>query len=123
MLPPFKLGVGGPVAGGRQYVPWIHVDDVIGIYLRARRRSGAGRAPSTPRRPSRSRTASSPRRWAARCTRPAVAPVPGFAVKLLFGEMATLVISGQRAVPRRALEHGYEFRHPELDEALRSVLR
>jgi NAD dependent epimerase/dehydratase family enzyme len=49
--------------------------------------------------------------------------VPGFAVKLLYGEMATLVISGQRAVPRRALDGGYEFRHPDLGEALRSVLR
>jgi NAD dependent epimerase/dehydratase family enzyme len=54
--------------------------------------------------------------------RPAVAPVPGLAVKLLYGEMAALVLTGQRAVPRRALECGYRFRHPQLEAALRAAL-
>jgi NAD dependent epimerase/dehydratase family enzyme len=55
--------------------------------------------------------------------RPAIAPVPGFAIHALYGGMAKLVIDGQRALPRRALELGYTFRHPDLDEALRSALR
>lgn len=122
MLPPFKLGVGGPVAGGRQYVPWIHVDDVIGIYLRALDDPAwSGPVNATAPEPVTNRELSKALGRALK--RPVIAPVPGFAVKLLFGEMATLVISGQRAVPRRALEHGFEFSHPELDEALRSVLR
>ena len=122
MLPPFKLGVGGPVAGGRQYVPWIHVDDVIGIYVRAiDDPAWAGAVNATAPEPVTNRELS--KALGRALHRPAVAPVPGFAVKLLYGEMATLVIGGQRAVPRRALEHGYEFRHPELDEALRAVLR
>src|SRR3954470_19692504 len=122
MLPPFKLGVGGPVAGGRQYVPWIHLDDVIAIYLRAiDAPAWSGPVNATAPEPATNRELSKALGRALK--RPAIAPVPGFAVKLLYGEMAALVIGGQRAVPRRALEHGYEFRHPELDEALRSVLR
>jgi uncharacterized protein (TIGR01777 family) len=122
MLPPFKLGVGGPVAGGHQYVPWVHIDDVIGIYLRAIDDAGwSGPVNATAPEPVTNRELSKALGRALK--RPAIAPVPGLAVKLLYGEMATLVISGQRAVPRRALEDGYEFRHPELDEALRSVLR
>jgi NAD dependent epimerase/dehydratase family enzyme len=54
--------------------------------------------------------------------RPAVMPVPGFALKLLYGEMSTIVTTGVRAEPRRLLELGYRFRHPELDEALRAAL-
>jgi NAD dependent epimerase/dehydratase family enzyme len=54
--------------------------------------------------------------------RPAVAPVPGFAVRALYGDMAEIVTTGQRAIPTRALALGYRFRHPELDEALRSAL-
>jgi uncharacterized protein len=121
MLPPFKLGLGGPVAGGGQYVPWIHVDDVIGIYERAiDDPAWSGPVNATAPEPATNRELS--KALGRALHRPAVAPVPAFAVKLLYGEMATLVISGQRAVPRRALEGGYAFRHPELDEALRSVL-
>jgi hypothetical protein len=121
MLPPFKLGVGGPVAGGRQYVPWVHVDDVVGIYLRAiDDPAWSGPVNATAPEPVTNRELSKALGRALK--RPAIAPVPGIAVKLLYGEMASLVISGQRAVPRRALERGYEFRHPDLGEALRSVL-
>jgi uncharacterized protein len=122
MLPPFKLGVGGPVAGGRQYVPWIHIDDLVGIYERAIDEAGwSGAVNATAPEPVTNRELS--KALGRALHRPAIAPVPGFAVKLLYGEMATLVITGQRAVPRRPLEWGYEFRHPDLDEALRSVLR
>ncbi|MEA2248097.1 MAG: uncharacterized protein QOH46_2626, partial [Solirubrobacteraceae bacterium] len=55
--------------------------------------------------------------------RPAVFPVPAAALRLLYGDMAEIVTEGQRAVPRRALEHGYRFKHPDLDEALRDALR
>ena len=62
------------------------------------------------------------KRSAARCTAPRVAPVPGLALRALYGEMAEIVTTGQRAVPQRALELGYAFAHPDLDEALRSAL-
>jgi uncharacterized protein (TIGR01777 family) len=121
MLLPFRLGVGGPVAGGRQPLPWIHVDDVVGIYLRALdddRWTGAVNA--TAPEPVSNREFS--RALGRALHRPAIAPVPGFAIRALFGGMAKLVVEGQRALPRRTLELGYAFAHPDLDEALRSAL-
>jgi uncharacterized protein len=122
MLLPFRLGVGGPVAGGRQPMPWIHLEDVIGIYLAAiddERWSGPVNA--TAPQPVTNREFSKALGRALR--RPAIAPVPGFALKALYGGMAKLVLEGQNALPRRATELGYRHRHPELDEALRSALR
>src|SRR5215213_5909039 len=122
MLPPFRLGIGGPVAGGRQPIPWIHVDDVVGLYLAAiddDRYSGPINA--TAPTPVTNREFS--KALGRVLHRPAMAPVPATAIRLLYGGMAKLVIDGQRALPRRALELGYEFRHPDLDEALRSALQ
>jgi uncharacterized protein len=122
MLPPFKLGVGGPVAGGRQYLPWIHVDDVVGVYLAAlddERYDGPVNA-SAPE-PVTNRDFS--KALGRALHRPAVAPVPAFALKLLYGDMSEIVLSGQRAVPAKAQSLGYAHRHPELDEALRSALQ
>lgn len=121
MLPPFRLGVGGPVAGGRQYVPWIHVDDVVGIYLRAlddERWSG----PVNATAPEPTTNAELSKALGRALHRPAVMPVPAFAIKALYGDMAKVVIEGQHAMPRRTRELGYEYRHPELDEALRAAL-
>jgi uncharacterized protein (TIGR01777 family) len=122
MLLPFRLGVGGPVAGGRQPMPWIHLADVIGIYLAAiddERWTGAFNA--TAPEPVSNRDFSKALGRALR--RPAILPVPGFVIRALYGGMAKLVVEGQNAVPRRATELGYRHRHPELDEALRSALR
>jgi uncharacterized protein len=122
MLPFFRAGVGGPVAGGRQYLPWIHPDDTVGIYLAAlddEAWSGpvnAG-APDPPTNRDFSRVLGRVLR------RPAFAPVPGLAVRLLYGDMAELVLGGQRIVPSVALARGYRFRHADLEAALRDVLR
>jgi uncharacterized protein (TIGR01777 family) len=121
MLLPFRLGVGGPVAGGRQPLPWVHVEDVIGIYVAAiddERWTGAVNA--TAPHPASNRDFS--KALGRALHRPAIAPVPAFAIKALYGGMAKLVIEGQNALPRRTLELGYRFRHPDLDEALRSAL-
>jgi uncharacterized protein (TIGR01777 family) len=121
MLLPFRLGVGGPVAGGRQPLPWIHVDDVVGIYLRAlddERWTGAFNATA----PAPVTNQEFSKALGRALHRPAIAPVPAFAIRALYGGMAKLVIEGQNALPRRTLELGYEFQHPELDEALRSAL-
>ena len=121
MLPPFRAGVGGPVAGGQQYLPWIHVDDIVGLYLRAIDDpgwsgpfNGAAPEPVTNRDFSKA--------LGRALHRPAVAPVPAFAIKLLYGDMAEIVTEGQRAVPERALAQGYAFRRPELDAALADAL-
>jgi uncharacterized protein len=122
MLTPFRLGVGGPVAGGRQYIPWIHADDLVGIYLAAI--DGAdwhGPVNATAPEPVPNRDFS--RALGRALRRPAVLPIPGAALELLYGEMAEVVTTGQRAVPRRPLELGYAFAHPDLDEALRDALR
>jgi uncharacterized protein len=121
MLLPFRLGVGGPVQGGRQPMPWIHVEDVIGIYLAAiddPRWSGPVNA--TAPEPVSNREFS--KALGRALGRPAIMPVPGFALRLLYGGMAQLVTEGQRALPRRATELGYRYEHPQLDEALRSAL-
>jgi uncharacterized protein len=119
MLPFFKLGIGGPVAGGRQYVPWVHLDDVVGamVFLLEDQCSGPVNvtAPEPVTNKELSRTLGRVLR------RPAIAPVPALAVKTLYGEMATIVTTGQRVVPGRLMELGYEFRRPDLEEALRSA--
>jgi uncharacterized protein (TIGR01777 family) len=121
MLRPFRAGVGGPVAGGRQYVPWVHVDDVVGIVVAAlASREWSGPINATAPEPVTNRELS--RALGRALHRPAVAPVPGAAIKLLYGEMAQVVTTGQRAVPARPLELGYGFAHPDLDEALRAAL-
>jgi len=121
MLPPFRLGVGGPVAGGRQYLPWIHLDDIVGIYLAAL--DGAGWAgPVNAAAPTPVTNAEFSRALGRALRRPAVLPVPALALRALYGEMAIIVTTGQRAVPARAQELGYTFRHPDLDEALRSAV-
>jgi hypothetical protein len=121
MLPFFKLGIGGPVAGGRQYVPWIHLDDVTGALIRCVDDVGAEGAVNVTA-PNPVTNAELSRALGRALGRPAVLPVPGMAVKLLYGEMAEVVTSGQRVVPARLRELGYEFRQPELEPALRDVL-
>jgi uncharacterized protein len=121
MLPPFRLGVGGPVAGGRQYVPWIHVDDVAGAIAFCLD-TEAARGPVNVSAPDPVTNKELSKTLGRVLRRPAVAPVPALALKLLYGEMAVVVTSGVRMVPGRLLELGYRFRQPDLERALRSVL-
>lgn len=121
MLPPFRAGVGGPVAGGRQYMPWIHLDDIVGIYLAALDGDGwSGPVNGTAPEPVTNGEFS--KALGRALGRPAIFPVPAFAIRTLYGEMAEIVTEGQRAVPARTLESGYVFQQPELDAALRSAL-
>jgi uncharacterized protein len=121
MLPPFRLGVGGPVAGGRQYMPWIHIDDLVDLFVAALdddRYAG----PVNGSAPEPVTNAEFSRALGRALHRPAVMPVPALALRLLYGEMAQIVTEGQRAVPARALELGHAFAHADLDQALRSAL-
>jgi uncharacterized protein (TIGR01777 family) len=123
LLLPFKLGVGGPIAGGEQYMSWIHIDDEVGLFLWALdTKSVWGVINATAPNPVTNREFSKALGQALH--RPAVFPVPKFAVAALRGgELADAIAGGARVLPRRALDLGYEFRHPELDDALRSALR
>jgi uncharacterized protein (TIGR01777 family) len=121
MLPPFRAGLGGPIAGGGQYMPWIHADDVVALYLAALD-DDRWRGPFNAAAPEPVTNREFSTALGRALHRPAVAPVPALAVRLLFGEMAEIVTKGQRAVPARALALGYRFLHTDLDEALQSVL-
>ncbi|MHB1837960.1 MAG: TIGR01777 family oxidoreductase [Solirubrobacteraceae bacterium] len=121
MLPFFRLGVGGPVAGGRQYVPWIHLADLVGGLLKCLddpQLEGAVNltAPEPVTNAQLSRTLGRTLR------RPALLPVPEFAVRALYGEMATVVTTGQRAVPARLLAAGHHFTYTALEPALQDLL-
>lgn len=122
LLLPFKLGLGGPLAGGGQYVSWIHVDDEVGILLWAlddERVSGVVNA--TAPNPATNREFA--KALGRALGRPAVVPVPGFVLDLKFGpELGKVLRGGQRVVPRRAQDLGYEFRFPDLDRALEDLL-
>ena len=121
MLPPFKLGVGGPIAGGRQFLSWIHAEDVIGIYRAALEdERWTGPVNATAPAPVSNRDFS--RALGRALHRPAVVPVPAIALRALYGEMSEIITSGARVVPAKALVLGYSFRHRDLDEALRAAL-
>jgi len=121
MLLPFKLGGGGPVAGGAQYMPWIHVDDVVDIYLAAiDNTTWSGAVNATAPEPVTNKAFS--KALGRALHRPAVAPIPGAAIRLLYGDMAEIVTKGQRVIPRRTLDLGYSFQHPDLHEALRAAV-
>jgi len=122
MLPFFKAGVGGPVAGGAQLMPWVHADDVVGIYLHAvDDETWTGPVNATAPVPVSNKAFS--KALGRALHRPAFAPVPAFAIQTLYGDMSEIVTKGQNAVPRRTSALGYSFAHTDLDEALRTALR
>jgi uncharacterized protein len=123
LLLPFKLGVGGPIAGGEQYMSWIHIEDIVGLFVWALDDHRVwGVINATAPNPVTNREFSKALGRALR--RPAVMPVPKLAVAALRGgELADAVAGGARVLPRKALDLGYAFRHADLDEALRSALR
>jgi uncharacterized protein len=114
LLPLFRAGLGGPVAGGEQWTSWVHLADHVGIFLLAID-GHAGPLNSTAPNPVTNRDFT--RALAAAVHRPAVIPAPAFGIKLLFGEGASIVTEGQRVLPEAALAAGYRFRHPEITEA------
>lgn len=122
LLPPFKLGLGGPLAGGSQYISWIHADDEVGILLWALDdESVTGVVNATAPEPASNRDFS--KALGRALGRPAVVPVPGFVLDLKFGsEFGKVLRGGQRVIPKRTMELGYEFKHPDLDEALKDLL-
>jgi hypothetical protein len=121
MLPPFKLGVGGPVAGGEQYVPWVHADDVAGVMALCLDDAAAS-GPINVTAPEPATNEELSKALGRVLRRPALVPVPSLALKALYGEMAQLVTTGVRAVPARLAELGYRFRQPEIEPALRSAI-
>jgi uncharacterized protein len=120
MLPFFKLGVGGPVAGGKQYLPWVHLHDVVGAVvfcLDSAEASGAVNVTA----PQPVTNAEFSKALGRALKRPAFLPVPAFAIKTLYGQMAEIVTEGANVQPALLQQLGYAFRQPELDSALRDA--
>jgi uncharacterized protein len=119
LLPVFRLGGGGVIASGKQWYSWIHMDDEIGIALHAIDGVEGILNASAPRPVT---NAEFTHALGHAVGRPTIVPVPGFAMTLMLGEGAAAVTEGQRVLPERTLATGYVFRHPELAEALRSLV-
>jgi uncharacterized protein len=121
MLPPFRLGVGGKIGDGGQWMSWIHLEDLAGLFRFAleSRASGVfnGVAPHPVTNVEFTKT------LAAALHRPAMFPVPTVALRMIFGEMAEVVLASQKVMPKAAKEAGYQFRFPELAGALGDLLR
>ncbi len=109
MVTPTKLGLGGPIAGGRQWFPWVHIDDATGLVLRAVDDATIS-GPVNVVSPGILRQGEFARALGHALNRPALTPAPGFAIKLMLGEGAQIITQGQHAVPRAALDAGYDFR-------------
>jgi uncharacterized protein (TIGR01777 family) len=121
MLTPFKLFVGGPIAGGRQYMSWIHIEDEVGLILFALDRSeingplnAAAPHPVTNREFSKA--------LGRVLGRPSFLPTPGFALRITLGQVAEIITTGQRVLPKKAQETGYSFKFTDIEPALRDLL-
>lgn len=122
MLLPFKLGLGGRLGSGRQWMPWIHLDDMIeSILFSIDNNQIAGPVNAVSPNPVRNQEFV----WslARALRRPAIFPAPAFAMKLILGEMSEIVLGGQRVLPRVLTQSGYQFRYPSLDIALASLFQ
>ena len=121
MLTPFKLFAGGPVGSGRQWMSWIHIEDLVGILVLALDQPNAtGPINGTAPHPVTNRDFATA--LGEVLHRPSFFPTPAFALRLALGEVANVVTTGQRVLPRRALQLGYKFQFPELAGALTNLL-
>lgn len=122
MLPPFKFGLGGPVGDGQQWMPWIHIDDMVALILHSVDQSDlSGPVNATAPNPVRNREFT--RQLGAALHRPAIFPMPGPLVRILFGQMGEeLLLQGQRVVPSKVQHSGFNFQYPLLEDALTDLL-
>jgi uncharacterized protein len=122
MVMPVKMFVGGPLGGGKQYFPWIHLqDEVAAIRFLIDHKNAKGVYNLSAPNPLTNKEFT--RAIGRVLGRPTFMPVPAFVMKILFGKMATLLLDGQRAVPRRLLQEGFKFQFVEAEAALRNVLK
>lgn len=122
MLPIFKLGAGGPVGSGKQYMSWIHVEDLAGMYVAALKDSSiSGVLNGTSPYPATSKVFA--KQLGKTLKRPAFLPVPGFALKAVFGDMSEVLLEGQKVLPVKFKEKKFRFRYPTLEMALTESIR
>ncbi|HEY3225722.1 MAG TPA: TIGR01777 family oxidoreductase [Planctomycetota bacterium] len=121
MLLPFKLGLGGRLGSGTQWMPWVHLDDAVGLLLHGARTSGLS-GPVNAVAPAAVTNREFTKTLGAVLGRPTILPMPGFMLRIVVGEFAKVLLSSQRVVPRAAEKSGYTFAYPRLEGALRAVL-
>jgi len=121
MLPPFRLGVGGKLGNGRQWMSWIHLDDLAALFQFALNSPLRGAINGVSPNPI--VNSEFTRILSAALHRPAIFPVPGFGLRVLFGEMGEVLLASQRAVPQAAVSAGFPFRFPQLAPALSEILK
>ncbi len=121
MLTPFKFGVGGVIGSGKQYMPWISIEDIVGIFNFAIENNISGILNTTAPNPVTNYEFT--KSFGKVLNRPTVLPLPEFVVKLMFGEMGeTLLLQGCRVIPKRLQELGYKFKYENLEDAFKAVL-
>lgn len=120
MLPAFRLGLGGPISDGQQYMSWIHIDDLVGLFVHLLEHPDSngvyhGTAPMAVTNEQFSKL------LAKRLNRPAFFRVPAFMLRLMFGEMADLLLFGQQVYPQRVLDSGYSYKYPQCRQAFEAL--
>ena len=121
MLPLFRLGLGGRLGDGKQWMPWIHIDDIVGL-LRFVAAQEQVSGPVNAAAPQLVDNAAFTRALGAALHRPALLPAPAFALRIALGEAANVILASQHVVPSRAIEAGYRFVHPTLAGALADLV-
>jgi uncharacterized protein (TIGR01777 family) len=121
MLLPFKLGLGGRLGHGRQWMSWIHVDDLAALILHALETESLS-GPLLGTSPVPVTNADFTRTLGRALGRWTILPMPAWQVRLLFGQVAEVLLGSQRCRPDRTLAGGFHFRHPELGAALKHLL-
>ncbi len=122
MLVPFKLGIGGKFGNGKQWMPWIHLQDLVDLIMFAAGNSTVEGALNASA-PNPITNATFTKAMGRALQRPTMVPVPKFALDALLGELAGFVVGSQRVVPERTEQSGFRFRHPDIDEALADLTR
>jgi uncharacterized protein (TIGR01777 family) len=120
MLTPFKLGLGGPLGTGRQWMPWVHGADAVGLLLHASQGEIHGSMNAVS--PGLVRNAEFARALGRALHRPALLPVPSPMLRIALGGVSEMLVASARVLPRVAVRTGYIFRYPELGDALRTVV-
>jgi uncharacterized protein (TIGR01777 family) len=122
MLLPFKLGAGGKLGSGQQYMSWIHIDDLVGLFIFALENEELA-GPLNGVAPGAVRNVEFTKTLARTLSRPAVAPAPAFALKIILGEMSEILLAGQKALPKKVMGFGFRYQYPDLSQALDNILK
>ncbi|MGX5913641.1 TIGR01777 family oxidoreductase [Aliidiomarina sp. Khilg15.8] len=115
---PFKFGMGGPIGSGEQMMSWIHIDDMVDLILHLLHKDSC-RGPYNATAPNPVSNEDFSKTLGKVLHRPVLLRVPSFAMKIMLGEMSTMLLNGQAVIPERTLESGFQFRHATLEDALR----